>query len=223
MKYVKVMLLVAIAACALGAASAQAALPEFSGTLPDAGKAESTTPVFENTTSGLVIKCTTSEGTLEVKTAKEAVFDELFLGCEAELSKTKLGKCTGSADTTTGSILAKGTSTLGYALGTLTPLAALTLSPEGGIEIKCALGAKITVKGCVLGTTTLNKEGLEGLKGTLKFEGTAGVQKYTDYTTDSGATKACKLESSVNGGAFAASDQVQTANLTFTKELRVLD
>jgi hypothetical protein len=217
MKYLKVVLLAAIAVCALGAASAQAALPEFSGTLPDAGKAKSTGPIFENTTSALIIKCATSEGTLEVKTAKEAVFDELFLGCEAELNKVKLGKCTGSNDTETGSILAKGTSTLGYALGTLTPLAALTVSPE--VKIKCPLGTEVVVKGCLLGTTTLTKS----LSGTLKFEGTAGAQKFTDYTTDTGAAKTCKLESSVNGGAFAASDQVQTASLTFSKELSVLD
>jgi hypothetical protein len=217
MSHVRVLSMISLLMCALGAASAQAALPEFSGTLPVGGKTTSTGPQFEDTTSKLIIKCTGSEGTVEVLTVKEAVFDELCLGAEAELSKTKLGKCTGSNDTIAGSILAKGKGTLGYALGTLTPLVALTVSPE--VKIKCALGAEVVVRGCVLGAVTLAK----GLVQTVKIEGAAGVQKYTDYTSDTGVAVGCKLESSLNGAAFSAADLVATITVTFSKEVSVLD
>lgn len=216
MRYVKAVIVLALAVCALSAASAQAALPEFSGTVPSAGKAKSTKPKFENEGSSLLVECAESEGTLEVKTVKGGTFDELFLGCEAVLNKTKLGKCTGLTDTVTGSILATGSFVLGFELGNLLPVVALSVTT---LHFECPLGTLVTVEGCLVGTTTLTK----GLTGTLGFEGAAGVQKFLDYTNDAGTMVACKLQSSVNGAAAKPSDQVQTANLTFTKELGVLD
>ena len=216
MRFLKVMMLAAVAVCAFGAASAQAALPEFTGTFPTTFTAASTSPKFEASGGALVVECTSSEGKGEITGAKAATFDELFLGCVGKIFGISTGKCTGLTDTTEGSILAKGTSTLGFRLGTLVPLVALKLSPE--VHFTCGSNLAI-VRGCLLGTTTLTKS----KTATLKFEGSSGKQKDTDYTSDTGATVACKLEESLNGGSFAESNQIQTATLTFSKEVEVKD
>jgi hypothetical protein len=216
MKYLKAMLLAAVAMCAFGAASAQAALPEFTGTFPTTFTASSTNPKFEASGGNLIVECKKSEGTGEVSGAKAAKFDELFLECKATIFKLNAGECTGLNDTVKGSILAKGSTTLGFRLGTLVPLVALSLSPEVHFECGSSL---VVVRGCLLGTTTLVKSATA----TLKFEGSGGTQKDTDYTNDAGGTVSCKLESSVNGGAFAQSNQIQTATLSLSKELEVKD
>jgi hypothetical protein len=209
--------LLASAIWALGAGSAQAALPEYSGTLPDSATVHSGKVKFENAGSKLEVECSSGEGSLTVEAAKVAKFDELFLGCEAILSHMKIGKCTGLTDTTTGSILAKGTSTLGYSLKeALVPVVALTLSE---VHFECPLGTLVIVRGCLVGTTTLFKS----LTATLKFEALLGQQLLGDYTSDTGTGVRCELESSVNGGTFGMAALVQTASVTFAKEVGVLD
>jgi hypothetical protein len=216
MRHLKVILVAVVAVCAFGAASAQAALPEFTGTFPTTLTAASTSPKFEAEGGNLKVECTKSEGTGEVTGAKTATFDELFLGCKATIFGLPVGTCTGLNDTTAGSILAKGTTTLGYLLGTLTPVTALTLNPE--VHFEC--GSNLTVvKGCLAGTTTLAKS----LTGTLTFTGTAGKQAVTDYTNDAGTMVACELLSSLNGAAFRPADLVKTGTLTFSKEVEVKD
>jgi hypothetical protein len=216
MKYLKVLLLAAVAVCAFGAASAQAALPEFGGSLPSAITSSSTTPSFENKGGTLIIKCATSKGKGEVAGAKTASFDELFEKCKATIFGIPVASCKSLTSTVAESILAKGKTTLGYALGTLTVLAALTIEE---IHIECG-SELIQVRGCVLALATPLALGSAGK---LVMKGTKGVQEFTDYTTDAGATQGCKLESSLNGGAFEASDQVQTATLAFGKQVEIKD
>jgi hypothetical protein len=214
MKHLKIVLLAAIATCAFGVASAQAALPEFAGTFPTTFTSSSTSPAFENEGGALKIQCKKSKGTGEVSGAKAASFKELFEECKATIFGIPVATCTGEGQTS-GNILASGTTTLGFRLGGLVPLVALTITQ---IHINCGSNL-ILVKGCLLGTTTLAKS----KTATLTFAGEKGKQKDTDYTSDKGVTTACKLESELNAEGFKPSDQVQVATLTLSKELEVKD
>jgi hypothetical protein len=212
-----VVLLAAVAACAVGAASALAALPEFGGTVPNSFVASSTTPAFESAGGVLKVKCTKSEGKGTISSTKNGTFDELFLGCECFLSGIKVGVGLGLGDTVSGSILATGTTTLGFVLGTLEDVAVLNLTP---IHFECGTGGTlVNVRGCLAGRSTLALS----VNATLTFTGSSGKQGLTDYTSDAGAMVPCKLESSTNGGAFAESNQVQTASLTFAHEIEIKD
>jgi hypothetical protein len=212
-----VVLLAAVAACAIGAASALAALPEFGGNVPNSFTAASTGPEFEASGGAVKVKCTKSEGSGTISSVKNGTFDELFLGCECLILGIKAGTATGLTDTVSGSILAKGTTTLGFKLATLLPVAALTITE---LHFECGTsGALSLVKGCLVGPTTLAKS----TKATLTFAGSGGKQELTDYTSDAGATVACKLESNTNGGGFKESNQIQKAELTFAKEIEVKD
>jgi hypothetical protein len=216
MRHLKVVLLTTVAACLLAVASAQAALPQFDSTFPNTFTSSSGESSFENEGSTLAIKCKKSEGKGEITGAKAATFDELFLECKATISGIPVASCKGLIDTVEGSILARGTSTLGYILGTLTPVVALTLGEE--VHIICGSNL-IIVKGCLVGTTTLGPS----KTGELLFKGTKGAQELKDYTMDSGEMLVCELLSSTNGAAFKPSDQVQHAVLTFNTEVTVLD
>jgi hypothetical protein len=207
----------AVAVCAVGAASALAALPEYGTTLPNSFTASSTTPVFEPGGGALRVGCTKSEGKGIIANVKSGTFDELFLDCECFISGLKVGVGLGLLDTVSGSILATGTTTLGFALGTLEDVAGPNLTP---IHFECGTGGLlINVRGCLAGRSTLAKS----LKRTLTFAGSAGKPELTDYTSDAGAMIPCKVESSTNGGAFAESDMVQKAELTYAKEIEVKD
>jgi hypothetical protein len=212
-----VVLMAAVAACAVGAASALAALPEYGTTLPNSFTIASTTPGFESAGGVLKVKCTKSEGKGTIANVKSGTFDELFLGCECFISGIKVGVGLGLLDTVSGSILATGTTTLGFALGTLEDVAVLNLTP---IHFECGTGGTlVNVRGCLAGRSTLAKS----LSQTLTFAGSAGKQELTDYTSDAGAMVTCKVESSTNGGAFAESNQIQTTTLTFAKEVEIKD
>jgi hypothetical protein len=197
---------------ALGAASAHAALPEFSGEFPTRGEATNGMG-SEHAGGTITISCAKSEGKFEVTGAKGGTFDELFLECKESILGKSFG-CQGLIDTIAGSILLKGTVTLGYALGTLTPLVALTIEQ---VHYECNF--LNVARGCVLGTTTLSKS----KTGTLAFHTVSGNQEYTDYTNDKGEAKECKLEGSINGEPFAPWGEVQEAHLVFNKELEVKD
>jgi hypothetical protein len=214
MKYLKVMLLTAVAVCAFGAASAQAALPEFAGTFPTTFTSASTSPVFESSGGSLKITCAKSKGTGEITGAKAASFKELFESCKATIFGIPIATCTGAGQAS-GNIAAEGSNTLGFRLGGLVPLVALTI-----VQIHITCGSNLVlVKGCLLGTTTLAKS----TTATLKFEGSKGANTDVDYTNDAKATVACKLESELNAEGFKQSDQVQTATLTLSKEIEVKD
>jgi hypothetical protein len=216
MKYLKVMLLAALAVYGFSAASAQAALPQFSGTFSTLVTSKSTTPSFEQKGGNLIIKCARSTGSGKVLSAKLASFVELFEGCKATIFGIPIASCKSLTATTEGDIRANGPSTLGYALGTLTVLAALEVE---SIHIVCGSNL-ISVTGCVLGQATPLASGTSGK---ITFKGTAGAQEFTDFTLDSGGTDNCQLASSLNGGAATASDQVQTAELTFAKAVGIED
>ncbi|HEX4437179.1 MAG TPA: hypothetical protein VH061_10320 [Solirubrobacteraceae bacterium] len=224
MKVLRVLLLTAVAVCAFGAASAQAALPEFAGEFPDGFKAASTGPKFEAAGGAIVVECEKSEGEGTITGAKTGSFDELFLGCTGKVLGISVGKCTGLTDTITGSILAKGTSTLGFELGTLIPVAALSIE---SLHFECGSTLAV-VTGCLVGTTTLGKENAKkeiepSTTGELLFKGSGGKQEFTDYTNDKGEMVSCKLSTSVNGGEAKESNQIQHAVLTFVKAVQVKD
>jgi hypothetical protein len=212
-----VVLLAAVAACAVGAASALAALPEFGGTVPNSFTGASTTPSFESAGGVLKVKCTQSEAKGTITNTKSGTFDELYLGCECFISGLKVGVGTGLTDTVSGSILATGTTILGFVLGTLEDVQVLNLTP---FHFECGTGGTlVNVRGCLVARSTLAKS----LKRTLTFAGSAGKQELTDYTSDAGAMIACKVEGSTNGGAFAELNMVQKTELTYAKEIEVKD
>jgi hypothetical protein len=213
-----VMLLAAVAMCVLGATSAFANLPEYGMTLPNSFNTASTSPEFEASGGSVKLKCAKSEGKGTIGSPQKTLtLDELYLTCECFILGIKAGVATGLTDTVSGSILAKGTTTLGFKLGTLLPVVPITVSE---FHFECGTsGALSIVKGCFAGPTTLAKSSTM----TWTFSGSAGKQELTDYTSDAGATVACKLESNTNGGGFKESDQKQTTILSWSKEVEVKD
>jgi hypothetical protein len=199
--------------------SALAALPEFSGEFPDGFTAASTggsgALKFEAAGGAIVVECEKAEGTGSITGAKTVTFDELFLGCTGKVLGISVGKCTGLNDTTTGSILARGTLTLGFELGALFPVAALSIE---SLHFECGSTLAV-VTGCLVGTVTLAKRSTQE----WLFEGFGGKQEFTDYTNDKGEMGACKLSTAVNGGEAKESNQIQHAVLTFTKAIEVKD
>ena len=216
MKQLKLIALTALTILAVSgtvAATANAANPEFLGELPrqftTAGLGSS---FFKLAGHALVVECGPSEGTGELINNKNATFDELFLNCKSTALGVKV-KCTGLNDTITGSILAKGTSTLGYELGTTNVLSLLTISPE--IHFECS-SLLVVVKGCFAGKTTpRNIETKEG-----KIVGNS--PPIEDYTTDTGATAPCVLLGSENSKAFTLATEQVTTDLTFAKLIEIM-
>jgi hypothetical protein len=216
MKKLKILALALVALGVMAAAvpAANAALPEFLGTLPNTFTAASTTPEFQQLSSALSIKCKKATGTGTVTSSKAGSFKELFEGC------TSLGlACTGLlTGETSGDIKVEGTFALGYELGSLVPVTALSLKE---VHFECA-GILVSVKGCVVGKSTPLTDALTG---NLSFTQSAkGDQTLTDYEVEKGGSMvACALTSEFNGGAFESSSQVQSANLTFTKLIELMD
>jgi hypothetical protein len=212
MRVWKALWLAALITCSLGVASAQAGLPEFSGSFPDSFTTSSSLPKFETEGGSLNFQCGKSEGKGEVTSAKAGTFDELFLECKAGA----LGGCIGLTDTIAGSILFRGTATLGFKLGTLVPLVALFLSPEAHFE--CG-GLLLLVRGCLLGTTTL----VNVNTATWTFKVAASKEEVVDYTSESGGTVACEMEASLNAAAFKGLSLAQTVTLALVKSMEVKD
>lgn len=216
MRHLKLIALTALtilAVSATAAATANAANPEFLATTPDTFSAAGVGSSFLKLSgSSLSVECGATTGTGEVKGPKSAVFDELFTHCKSTALGVKVN-CTGLTDTTTGSILAKGTSTLGYELGTKNPLSILTISPE--IHFECS-SLLVNVKGCFAGKT--KPANTSTLKGTIE----GGSPPIEDYTTDTGATASCVLLASENSKTFTLATEQVTANLTFKTPIEIM-
>ncbi|HEX4437188.1 MAG TPA: hypothetical protein VH061_10375 [Solirubrobacteraceae bacterium] len=215
MKYLKTTLLVAMTMCTIGVASAWAALPEFSGEFPDGFKGASTSPKFEASGGAIVLECEKTEDVGTINSAKSLTFDILYLGCSAKVLGISVGKCTGLNDTTTGSILLKGTTTLGFELGTLIPVMVQSI---GTLHYECG-STLVVVSGCMVGTITLAKSST----GEWLFKGSGGKQEFTDYTNDKGEMISCLLETSVNGGSAKEANLIWHEVLTFVKPVEVKD
>lgn len=179
-----------VALSAIVSATASAALPEFLGGTNIAFTTAGGAGVLE-LLGGAKVNCTSSQGSGVDINSKEGTFDELFLGCTTKVAGLTQ-KCTGLTDTVTGSILAKGTFVLGFELGSLKPIVALTIQE---IHFECSIALAL-VKGCVV--AKISPEKTATTEFTLTLKQTTGEQELRDYTTDAGAAKACALLGSLS-------------------------
>lgn len=202
----------ALCFAAFAAASASAALPEFSTTSTFTGSGGAGTL---KTVGNATVKCTSNEvvgapaaevvgGTKEVKNGLIA-----FKGCESNVGT----KCKNT--TTAGEIR---TATLKGQLGYVEPAAlggpvAVGLSPASGTtfaEFECAT-VKDKVTGCVLGKVTpVNTNTKEYA---LALAEAAGKQNITSYEPVKGAKESCKLAAALAGKASEEAGIDQTAKL----------
>jgi hypothetical protein len=213
MKMLRSLLIVSVVL--VGGTSAQAALPEFSGEFPDNMTAAATSPKSEAAGGALVTECGKLEGTATFMGAKTGSVDLLFLECTGKVLGISVGKCTGLNDTTTGSLLLKGTFTLGFELETLIPVIGLSFESA---HFEC--GSTLTVvTGCLVGTTTLVKSNTQE----WLFKASGGKQELTDYTNDKGEMVSCKLLSSINGGEAKEFSLIMHVVQTVAKAIEVKD
>ena len=164
----------------------------------------------------LEIRCAKSEGEAEGVVPKGFSLDELLLECKCFIFGINAGTATALTDTIEGSILAEGTSTLGYELGTLNVVVALAIEP---VHIECG-GNLTVVRGGLIGTETPLTLGNTG---TLTFSVSGSDNVLQDYTNDKGEMVSLHLESSLNGGAFELSARKQVASLVFNKNIEIKD
>jgi hypothetical protein len=206
MRYVKTLGLMLLAVLALSAVAASAA-SAFEGsvlgsTAGEVAKTASAGATFEATGSAIIVKCTSSEGTSTTINSTSSKFDELFLGCTAAGAK-----CTGLADTTTGSILVTGTTELLHFLTAANVLDLAVIFTINPVHFEC-LGILTEVKGSVIGLITdaagvptgVLHASLVGSKGAQSVTSVNGVEH--------------KLLSETNGGAFVAGSQTQADTVT---------
>lgn len=191
---------------AVASATASAAKPEFLGTLPTnfttAGLGVATLSIPGSGQPN--IECTASKGSGQVANAKSGTWKELFEGCHPAGLPTV--KCTGLlTGETGGDIKAEGTFTIGFELGTLNPVAVLTVSPE--VHFEC-LTTLVNVKGCFEGKVSPANTATKN----YLIEGTA--TQLEDYTSDTGASVACELLASANSAAFKLAVEQVKVDLT---------
>jgi hypothetical protein len=202
-KTLGLMLLAVFALSAVMVSAASAAEAEILGAKTATTK-DNGTASFLATGGGLEVKCTSSEGTVTPVTGKEttnATFDELFLGCTAGGFK-----CTGSKDTTTGSILATGGVEI-VAIKEGATLKAVEIFTINEVEFSC-LGVLTKVRGSVVGKVD-NPAGEKTTKILALLIGKEGKNEITEVN---GVKH--HLESSTGGGAFVESDQNQNVTAT---------
>ena len=216
MRRVRLILSAIVATYALGTVAAQAALPEYGGTLPSKINTSSTLPLFENEGGTFVLKCANSSGTGELTGAKSWTSTNLYKECKATLLGIPIASCKSLTSTDEESLLIKGTTTLGFALGTLEVIQALTFSE---IHLECG-SVLASIRGCVLAFATPLTLGTIH---TLSFKGAKGVQELTDYTTDTGTMTDCKAEIAVNAEAFRPMDLAAQESIVFAKQVEIKD
>jgi hypothetical protein len=214
MRYVKTLGLMLLAVLAISAVTAGSAfavnaellnLPEgTTSELSDVG-----TATFEATGGGLTVKCPTLDRLATLQTPSHATFDALFLGCNVGGFK-----CTGSKDTTAGSILVLGT-ILFRAIKLGGVLKAVAINTIEEVEFTC-LGVVTKVRGTVVGLIK-NAAGSKSKKLETLLKGEKGKQEITEVEGVS-----LHLESSTGGGAFVESDQAQEAIATSTPEGEIM-
>jgi hypothetical protein len=203
-KLVGLAVLAILALSAVATSMASAANPEFLPGTKNSFKVTGGKAKFEQKGGIAAVECEKSTGTGVVTGPKEGTFDELYENCKAPLA----GKCTGLNDTTAGSILAKGSFGVGYISKTEKTVAIL-FKPEA-THFECEkLITLVTVEGCAIGKITpVNSDTKENA---IDLKGSKGVQ---EFIKDEVAE--CKLESEINGGAKAQSDQETQVKVSLT-------
>jgi hypothetical protein len=197
---------------AIASASASAALPEFKP-VPTKFTFTSGKSVLEQKGGLSPIECAKDEsaGTNEITTEKKGKFDVLFLECKVALTGEQ---CTGLNDTTAGSILALGEFHLFYINKETKDVGQALLLQEVHFECAGPFVKLVAVRGCVVGLITpINTK---TTKFTLTLAQKGGVNEFTTFEKES-----CKLESSINGGAFTQSGQSTTESILTEKEAEI--
>jgi hypothetical protein len=191
------------------------ALPFTSGTKAFTGKLDSGEAVLESAGANQV-KCKAANGAGGLETDTLGTFKITFETC----ALTILGKtetCTGSGDAT-GAILSEGSFHYVFdALGTGEALGVAVLYLPKETSFECGAFVKNKVKGdvlCLLLTPLTSS--LTHLFHCTKGA-TAGTQATTTFWNDNGTEVKAKLESSLDGGSFEASNEQALATVT-TKE-----
>jgi hypothetical protein len=202
-KTLGLMLLAVFALSAVMVSAASAAEAEIL-TAKNATSKDNGTATFESTGGGIAVKCTSSEGTVTPSSNTTAAFDELFLGCTAGGFK-----CTGSKDTTTGSILAKGTVVI-LAIKVGAELKAVEVFKIEAVKFSC-LGIETEVRGNVVGKVD-NTAGEKTKTILALLIGSKGKEEITEVNGTN-----YHLEESTGGGAFAESSQNQNVTATGTE------
>jgi hypothetical protein len=175
------LLLASLAVSAWAAASASAALPEFSGPIPTTFTAKSGATTLE-TVKGAKITCTADTGGGEVSGPKTGTIKLTFTGCEL----VTLALPCNTVGVPPGEII---TNTLLMTLGYIS----IEPKKEVGIDLSTATGAplmefvcgalKVSVTGSVIGKVLpINKLVKPPAHFTLKFTQAAGKQKPTHFS-----------------------------------------
>jgi hypothetical protein len=206
MQRLKILALSLMAVFALGAmASATASAEELPNFLPLGTEANPVTFTDKSgagtleTVGGKVVKCTSDTSTGEVTAPRLGKFDVLFLGCESSGIK-----CTGLKDTTTGSVLVKGTFHIRTLLTEKKHVYVIFLIEH--VHFSCLL--LVLVLGCAAGLL-LSPNVLSSTL-TIHLKQTKGVQEPTEIASEgSGSTdEKCTLSTSIGGGAEEQSGEL---------------
>jgi hypothetical protein len=191
------------AAIAIVSSVAAAANPEYLPGTKNSFSVTGGTAKFEQKGGVAGVECTNSHGSGTITGPKEGTFFERYEGCKAPLA----GKCTGLARLS-GDIEVSGSFGVGY-INKAEKSVAILFKPEP-VHFECEkLITLVTVEGCVIGKITpVNSDTKENA---VDLKGSKGVQ---EFVKDEGAE--CKLESEINGGAKAQSDQETQPKITLS-------
>jgi hypothetical protein len=216
-RLVSLALTAALALVALTATAAMAEKPEFSPAEKNAfatavGKAK-----FEQKGGLAAITAEKGVGFGEVTSSKDGKFDELLEGTTAPLS----GKCTGLADTKAGSVLAKGTTKIGY-LDTAKTKVGIAFTLSSPVHFECEKTITlVTVEGCEL--AELTPTNVHTLSFIGIFSETGGVNAFTQILNSANAAfETCMLKSETDGGAPAQAGSDMRIAFSMSKEAQIV-
>jgi hypothetical protein len=199
MQRLKLLVAALMAVFALGAmVSATASAEELPNFLPLGTAANPVTFTDKSgkgtieTVGGKTISCTSDTSTGEVTGPRLGKFDVLFLGCESSGIK-----CTGLKDTTTGSVLLKGTFHIRTLLTEKKHVYIVLLLEH--VHMSCLV--LVLLLGCMAGLL-LSPNVLSSTL-TIHFKQTKGVQDVTEVASEgSGSTdEKCTLSTKIGTGA----------------------
>jgi hypothetical protein len=189
----------------LTAASASAALPEFTGPFPKKFTSTSGVTIFETAISHLKVTCKTDKDSGEVTGPKTNLEQIHYEGCEANAVP-----CTTSGQAAGVIVTAVLNSTLGY-LNAVKKTVGIDLEAPAGApftEFECG-GVKVVMKGSLIGKVgPINKE-VKTVK--LNFKETEGKQKFTHF--DGGPKDSPEFQ--VGEGPFEAGGVTSVEALRF--------
>lgn len=203
-------LVTVFAVCAAVAASASAALPEFTGPFPKTFTSKSKASVLE-TVGKTKVKCTADTNAGEITGPKSDLVTVRFTGCVA--LKFQCGTPGAAPGEIVTGVL---TSMLGYINIEKKEVGIDLSNPAGALitEFFCGGNLRVVVRGSVIGRVTpVNKIVKPPQHFTLKLGQAKGKQKITKFQGE----PVDVLESSVNGGPFEESGLNSTDELTLSE------